>query len=92
MFLQQFDHKFYLFLFLIITGAKVNIKKLFEMTTKQKCCVIGTLFKSMELKPNILKEISKDVSNLYSKFTEERSLVVKELQRGVFSLSLATPR
>ena len=49
-------------LYFAITGSKVNIKKLFEMSAGQKCCVIGTLFKSMELKPNILKEISKDVS------------------------------
>ena len=65
LFLQFLINKYSLYvanLYFAITGSKVNIKKLFEMSAGQKCCVIGTLFKSMELKPNILKEISKDVS------------------------------
>ena len=35
----------------------------------ERCCVIGTLFKSMELKPNILKDISSKVSLPHLFFT-----------------------
>ena len=34
------------------------------------CCVIGTLFKSMELKPSILKEISAVVSTSDDQITD----------------------
>lgn len=40
----------------------VTVKnQLVDVVVDERCCVIGTLFKKMELKPNILKEISANV-------------------------------
>ena len=42
------------------------IRKLSELKTDEKCCVIGTIFKKMELGPNILAEISEEVGQCQS--------------------------
>ena len=39
-------------------GADCLIKRLMELKVGERCCVIGTLFKKMDFKPSILKEIS----------------------------------
>lgn len=40
----------------------VTVKQqLVDVVVDERCCIIGTLFKKMELKPNILKEISANV-------------------------------
>ncbi|XP_032234373.2 DNA polymerase delta subunit 2 [Nematostella vectensis] len=39
-------------------GNSLPIKKLTELKLEEKCCIIGTLFKKMELKPCVLKEMS----------------------------------
>ncbi|CAB3982528.1 DNA polymerase delta subunit 2 [Paramuricea clavata] len=39
-------------------GNSINIRRTVDLKIGEKCCVIGTLFKKMELKPVILKELS----------------------------------
>eukprot|EP00794_Sanderia_malayensis_P008860 gene8860-9809_t len=63
-------------------GSSVPIKKISELKMNDKCFVIGTLFKKMELKPNILKEISQQQNILplppREKFIDETDILVIE--------------
>ena len=39
------------------------MKELKDLKIGEKCVIIGTLFKKMDMRPNVLKELSEKVAN-----------------------------
>lgn len=73
------------------TESAFKIQKLSEVKADEKCFVIGTLFKKMEMKPSILKEISEE-HNLMpqpsrDRFTEDSDELVIEDETERVSLT-----
>lgn len=44
-------------------GNSVPLKNLAELNTNERCLIVGTLYKEMKNKPNILREMAEDEEN-----------------------------
>ncbi|ESO11643.1 hypothetical protein HELRODRAFT_71825 [Helobdella robusta] len=68
-------------------GCDIPLKKISELVADEKCAIIGTLFKQMIYKPNILKEISEEnqlePQPIREKYTDSSDVLILEddLQR-----------
>src|ERR1700691_934259 len=52
----------------IYLGNPAHVERVLEVTKSQLCWVVGTVYMDMPLKPNVLEDIARDVSALFSPF------------------------
>ena len=66
-----------------------KLKSLVDIETNEKCIIIGTLYKEMDQKPNILKELSEETISIFQPIKErytdpsDHLILEDELQRIV---------
>jgi len=77
------------------SNGAAHIDRILEIPTGQKCFVVGTIYKEMVLKPNILDEFTnKDAAPadaLRRNYVDEKDYAIVEDDSGRITLNLSSP-